>query len=30
VVLLSAPLIVLGMFFGKYMVGGLAAGSVKS
>lgn len=29
VVLLSLPLIVLGAVFGKYMVGGLAAGSVK-
>jgi multiple sugar transport system permease protein len=29
VVLLSLPLIVLGTIFGKYMVGGLAAGSVK-
>ncbi|PSL07042.1 carbohydrate ABC transporter membrane protein 2 (CUT1 family) [Haloactinopolyspora alba] len=29
VVLLSLPLIVLGAFFGRYMVGGLAAGSVK-
>lgn len=29
VVLLSLPLIVLGAIFGKYMVGGLAAGSVK-
>ncbi|MFV0252755.1 MAG: carbohydrate ABC transporter permease [Beutenbergiaceae bacterium] len=29
VVLLSLPLIVLAGFFGKYMVGGLAAGSVK-
>ncbi len=29
VVLLSLPLIILGTFFGRYMVGGLAAGSVK-
>lgn len=29
VVLLSLPLIILGAIFGKYMVGGLAAGSVK-
>lgn len=29
VVLLSLPLIILGAFFGRYMVGGLAAGSVK-
>ncbi len=29
IVILSLPLLVLGAFFGKYMVGGLAAGSVK-
>lgn len=29
IVILSVPLLVLGAFLGKYMVGGLAAGSVK-